>query len=324
MRRLIFLARSALSAGGAGTALILLGIMFTIYAWREPSALSVLELRNLLNDTVVLAVAASGLTLVVLCGELDLSGASIVGLANVIVASTSTGPFGPLGSLLSVLALGAAVGAANGALVAYLKQQSLAVTLGSLIVCQGLALLILSAPGGDVAPAIIDVVSGTVLEVPVAAIVLAMTLLVWLLLKRLPIGIRLHAAGADAQACHLSGVDVPATKLFAFIAAGLCYALAGFIHSAEIGSGDPRVSGSFLLFMFAAVAIGGTALNGGRGGIAGTLAGASILTVLQKMLFALNIADFYTYVLSGIIMVFAMLFGQASALLGEAIQRRQA
>ena len=105
---------------------------------------------------------------------------------------------------------------------------------------------------------------------------------------------------------------------------GLCYAIAGFVYSAEIGSGDPRVSDSFLLFMFAAVAIGGTSLNGGRGGIFGTLAGAGILTVLQKMLFALGVADFYTNIFNGIIMVLAVFFGQISALLARVPRTRKA
>ena len=85
------------------------------------------------------------------------------------------------------------------------------------------------------------------------------------------------------------------------------------MFSAEIGSGDPRVSDSFLLFMYAAVAIGGTSLSGGRGGVLGTLVGAGILTVMQKMLFALGVAEFYTNIFNGLIMIVAIFFGQLSA-----------
>jgi ribose transport system permease protein len=309
--------RSMIAGGGPGAAFILLAVMFAVYALSERSALSLVGLDNLLNNAIVLAVAASGLTLVILGGELDLSGPGVVAIANVVMASTSTGPLGSLPSLVGVLIIGGAVGAANGALVVYFGQQSLAVTLGSLIVCQGVALLILPAPGGEIANTIIDVVTGAPFGMPAPAVVLAATLLFWLAFKRSPTGIRLYAVGADAQAARLSGVNVSTTRLFAFVAAGVCYAAAGFLHSAEIGSGDPRVSDSFLLFMFAAVSIGGTALSGGRGGVAGTLAGACILTVLQKMLFALGVADFYTYVFNGVIMILAIVFGQAPALLGQ-------
>jgi ribose transport system permease protein len=137
-------------------------------------------------------------------------------------------------------------------------------------------------------------------------------------------GIWLYAVGTDEAAARLSGLNVRTTKLFAFVTAGLCYAIAGFVYSAEIGSGDPRVSDSFLLFMFAAVAIGGTSLNGGRGGLLATLAGAGILSVLQKMLFALGVADFYTNVFNGIIMILAIFFGQISTLLARAPLPRKA
>ena len=312
------LVRKIAGGGGAAAAIALLCVMFGIYALNQPSALSLSGIDNLLNDTVVLALAACGLTLVVLCGELDLSGPGVIAIANVVVATTSAGRLGTAGSLAAVLAIGALVGCLNGFLVAYLGLQSLAVSLGTLFACQGVALLLLPAPGGEVTDAIVNGLTGVVFGIPAPAIVLVLAGGLWLLLKHSWMGIWLYAVGTDEAAARLSGLNVGTTKMFAFVASGLCYAIAGFVYSAEIGSGDPRVSNSFLLFMFAAVAIGGTSLNGGRGGIFGTLAGAGILSVLQKMLFALGVADFYTNIFNGIIMVLAVFFGQISALLAAA------
>src|ERR1700721_3660937 len=132
----------SIPTGGAVAAFVVLCIMFGIYAVHEPSALSLFGVGNLLNNTVVLALAASGLTLVVLCRELDLSGPGVIAIANVVVATTSTGTLGSGGSLAAVLAIGAAVGCVNGFMVAYLKLQSLAVSLGPLIACRGIALLV--------------------------------------------------------------------------------------------------------------------------------------------------------------------------------------
>jgi ribose transport system permease protein len=95
--------------------------------------------------------------------------------------------------------------------------------------------------------------------------------------------------------------------------AGIAYALAGYMLSAQTGTGDPRVSNSFLLYAFAAVAIGGTALGGGRGGVVGSVIGAALLTVMQKLLFALGVAEFYTNIFNGVVMVAAILFGNLSA-----------
>lgn len=315
--------RRIIGDGGTTAAFVLLAVLFTIYASHEPSALSVFGISNLLNNAVVLALAASGLTLVVLSGEMDLSGPGIVAVANVVVATTSA-RFGTVGSLAEILCIGAAIGAINGFLVAYLGLQSVAVTLGSLIVCQGVALLILPAPGGMVIDPIVNGLSGEVFGIPTAAIILVLIALSWLLLKNSRMGVWIYAVGADEAAAGLSGVNIRHTKLFAFVAAGLCSAIAGFVHSAEIGSGDPRVSDSFLLFMFASVAIGGTSLLGGRGGVLGTLAGATILAVMQKMLFALGVADFYTNIFNGVIMIIAILFGQLPTLLAHIQSRRQA
>ena len=93
------------------------------------------------------------------------------------------------------------------------------------------------------------------------------------------------------------------TKLLAFVLAGAAYGFAGYLLSAQTGSGDPRVSNTFLLYMFASVAIGGTSLMGGRGGVFGSVVGAGILTVMQKMLFALGAASFYTNIFNGLIML---------------------
>lgn len=302
---------------GATAALMLLCIMFAIYALHEPSALSLFGIGNLLNNTVVLALAAMGLTLVVLIGEFDLSGPGVIAIANVVVATTSTSTLGSAGSLATVLTVGAASGLLNGFLVAYMNLQSLAVSLGMLIACQGIALLILAAPGGEVTDGVIDTLTGDFHGIPAPAIVLALASGFWLLLKHSRVGTWIYAIGADQQASLLSGLNVRATKLFAFILSGLFYAVAGYVYCAEIGSGDPRISDSFLLFMYAAVAIGGTSLNGGRGGALGTLAGAGILTALQKMLFAIGIADFYTNIFNGLIMILAIFFGHFSAFIAK-------
>ena len=303
---------------GVLIAVLLYALMYAIYAARASSAVTVFGLTNLLNDTVVLAVASAGLTLIVLTGEFDLSGVAVIGIANVLVATTSGGGLGWLGSLAAVLAVGAAVGALNGILVALLNLQSLAATIGTMIACEGIALLILPAPGGQVADSIAYGLTGDLFGiVPVAAVLLAGLCAAWLAFTRTPLGIAIPAVGADVSAARLSGIDVRRTKLAAFIIAGLCYSLAGYMLSAETGTGDPRASNTLLLFMYAAIAIGGTSLMGGHGGVFGSVVGAGILTVMQKMLFALGVAEFYTDVCNGVIMIVALLVGNLPALLAR-------
>lgn len=305
------LGRRVLKNGSMSLALLLYVAMFLIYVVYEPSSFSVFGVTNLLNNTVVLALAAAGLTFVILGAEFDLSSVGVIAITNVMVATLSTTlPAGSAATLVLCCVIGLGVGLINGWLIAYLGLQSLACTLGTMIVCQGVALLILPAPGGMVSDFIMDDLTDVVFgAVPVSAVIIVATGLLWLYLRRTRIGIALYAVGADAGAARLSGLNVKAAKLFSFCMAGLFYGLAGYMLSAQIGTGDPRVSSSFLLFVFAAVAIGGTALTGGVGGVIGSLIGAGILTTMQKMLFALGVAEFYTNIFNGAVMILAIILG---------------
>lgn len=305
-------------------AVIIYVAMFVIYALAEPSAFSVFGLTNLVNDTVVLAIASAGLTLVVLAGEFDLSPIGIIAIANVVVATTSVGSLGWFGALLAVLAIGAGVGLLNGWLVAALRLQSLAVTIGTMIACEGVALMILAAPGGEVNEVIVNALTGDLFGViPVGLVLMLGVLVLSLGLARTRLGIAIYAVGTDENVASLSGLNARRTKLLAFVLSGLAYGFAGFVLSCQTSSGDPIASDTLLLFMYAAVAIGGTSLTGGRGGVFGSLVGAGILAVMQKMLFALGAASFYTSVFSGIIMLVAIFFGNLAAVL-ERVRRRRA
>lgn len=311
--------------GGAAIAVLIFIVMYIVYASSEASAYSVFGITNLLNNAVVLAVASAGLTLVVLGGEFDLSAIGVIAIANVVVATTSTGALGWFGALIAVLAIGGVVGLINGWLVTRLGLQSLAVTIGTMIACEGVALLILVAPGGNVADSITNGLTGDIAEVvPVAAVIIVGILVLWFLFANTRTGIAIYAVGTDESAARLSGLNAEKTKLISFVLAGIAYGFAGYMLSAQTGSGDPRASDTFLLLMYASVAIGGTSLMGGRGGVFGSVVGAGILSVMQKMLFALGAASFYTSVFSGIIMLVAILIGNVSTLLPRRQRQRPA
>jgi ribose transport system permease protein len=298
-------------------AALLYVIMFVTYLLNSPSAITLAGITDLLNNTIVLALASAGLTLVILTAELDLSSVGVIAVTNVIVATVSTKfPGGAFISLVLVCLVGLLVGLINGWLVAFLGLQSLAATLGTMIVCQGIALLILEAPGGEVAAFIMNRLTGTAFDfMPVAGLILLLAIAGWLLFRRTRLGIGIYAVGTDAVAARLSGLNVKCTKWMVFGLAGIAYGLAGYMLGAQTGTGDPRISNSFLLYVFAAVAIGGTSLGGGRGGVIGSVVGAGILTVMQKLLFAVGVAEFYTNIFNGVIMVVAILFGNLSAIL---------
>lgn len=298
-------------SSGAGTVFLLYLILYIIYAALEPRALSSYTFTNLVNNSVPLALAAAGETLVVLSRGFDLSVAGVVSLTNVLMAVyPQQGPGGALISIVGCLFIGGLVGAANGLLVVVLKLQPIAATLATMIICQGISLVILDAPGGLIADwlsyELTDRLFGIV---PISGLIVLAVVLIWMAFKRTNTGIGIYAIGADEQAAALSGIPVDRVRFTAFLGAGMLYGLAGYMLSAQTATGDPNAGTPFLMLTFAAVALGGTSLAGGRGGLVGSVMGAATLMLLQKVLFSAGVSSFYTGVFQGIILVLAIIFG---------------
>lgn len=285
-------------------------IMAVIYAWVQPSALSQYSIEALFNNSLPLMLAAAGATFVILQGGFDLSLAGVISLSNVVVAVwPMEGPDGALINLGMVLAIGLAVGAVNGFVVAYLRIQSIAATLATMIVCQGTALLILKAPGGAVSDFLsYDLTASVWGGIPVAVVVAVVIMAFWAVYRRTNAGRALFAVGQDEHAAALSGIDVARARFFSFVWAGAFYGMAGYMLAAQTATGNPNAGEPFLLLTFAAVALGGTAFGGGRGGVTASLFGAATLMLMQKVLFAVGVSSFYTGVIQGVIMILAVLF----------------
>jgi ribose transport system permease protein len=129
---------------------------------------------------------------------------------------------------------------------------------------------------------------------------------IWRVLRRTDWGVGLYATGADETAAVLAGVPVRRVKLIAYMLAGVCYGLAGFMLTALTSTGTPNAGEPYLLLVFAAIALGGTSFSGGRGGVAGSLLGALTLTLLQKVLFSTGVSSFYTGIFQGVVMIAAV------------------
>ncbi|TPN13911.1 ABC transporter permease [Mesorhizobium sp. B2-1-3] len=300
---------------GTGIVAMIYVLLYALYAFWQPDALSVYTFTDLVNNSTPLALAAAGETLVVISRGFDLSVAGVVSLTNVLMAVYPfDGPGGALASLLMCCAIGGAVGAINGILVARLGLQTIAATLGTMIVCQGLSLVILDAPGGMVADFVTYTLTDTLFGIiPIAGLFLVAAIALWLAFRRTNTGIGLYAIGADEQSARFSGVPVAGVRITAFVGAGILYGVAGFMLSAQTATGNPTAGTPFLMLTFAAVALGGTPLSGGRGSLVGSILGAGTLMLLQKVLFSGGVSSFYTGIFQGFVLVLAIVFGSAVA-----------
>ncbi|WP_435171358.1 ABC transporter permease [Falsirhodobacter sp. 1013] len=304
---------------GAGLIILIYISLYAVYAAQQPKALSSHSIVALLNNTVPLALAAAGQAIIVISRGFDLSVAGVISITNVVLAVWPLeGPGGAAISVLICLAIGITIGAVNGYLVAMLRLQSIAATLATMIICQGIALVILKAPGGWVAEWISYEMTGRLVGViPVSGLVLGVVLLVWIWIRRSAFGISLYAIGADETSARLSGIDTTRIRFLAHVVAGCAYGLAGFMLSAQTATGNPTSGTPLLMLTFAAVALGGTSLSGGRGGVFVTMMGAATLTLLQKVLFSSGVSSFYTGMFQGVVLILAVVFSSFLVRLGD-------
>lgn len=305
---------------GAGLIVVIYVTLYALYAYQQPRALTTSSFASLMNNTTPLALAAAGQALVVISRGFDLSVAGVISICNVTLAVyPMEGPGGALLSALICIAIGVAVGAVNGVLVAVLRMQSIAATLAVMIICQGIALVILKAPGGAVANWIADVMTDRLWKtVPISGLVVVSVVAVWLLIRRTNFGLALYAIGADEQAATLSGINSTRVRFLTFVLAGAVYGLSGFMLSAQTATGNPTSGTPLLMLSFAAVALGGTSLSGGRGGVFASVMGAALLMLLQKVLFSSGVSSFYTGMFQGLALILAVVFSGFLTRIGEA------
>jgi ribose transport system permease protein len=299
---------------GRNRGLLLAAIVFLLLFAAQnlisPSSYSFFDFSYQSGGGATLALAAMGQTLVVLSGGFDLSAGAVISLVNVVLASSMQDSLGlQIGFGLAAIALGGLVGAFNGFFIAVLRLQSIVVTLSTMFIVQGITLLIMDKPGGQIPQGFIGFLNGTAIPnlLPAPIVVLAVALLIWGLIKGSRLGTALYAIGSDREAAASSGIRVVLTNFLTYLLAGCFYGAAGAFISAQTGSADPLVGAPLLLEVFAAVVVGGTALGGGRGGCLGSVIGAYILMIVVNILLVLNVSAYYSTVAEGVILILAVL-----------------
>ena len=268
------------------------------------------DLSQLAASGAPLALAAIGQTIVILSGGFDLSAGAAISLVNVALASSLQDPsLSPLVIVAAGVGIGMASGAFNGFFVAVLRMQPIVVTLATMFILQGVTLLIMDKPGGQVSPALGDLLLGDAVPnlLPRPVLLIVLVLAAWTWVKRTNFGTAIYAVGGDVDSARAVGVPTRFVQFMVFVIGGACYGLAGVFIGAETGSADPLIGNPMLLQMFAAVVVGGTKLGGGRGGPLGTVFGAYILMMVVNILLVLNVSAYYSTVAEGSILILAVL-----------------
>lgn len=276
--------------------------------------------ESLSRAALPFAFATAGMAVAIIVGGIDLSVASMMAVASVTAAVLMQGApdAAAVPIVLLVLLIGLAMGAINGALIVATRVPDIVVTLAMLFVWEGVALLILGAPGGGAAPWLRGLIVGSVVPwLPKSLIFLVVCLLaVWIPLRRSKLGLSIYAVGSDQLAAYRSGVAIGRTRVVAYAICGLFAALGGLTLTMSTGIGEP-IPGPYLLASVAAAVLGGVVLGGGIGGLLGPILAVFILRLVRMDLTLASVDPNVTTIVEGTIMVIVVMLGGVLAVRGR-------
>ena len=265
---------------------------------------------DIMLQSSINAVIAVGMTLVIITKGIDLSVGSIVGVSSMVAASLL--PYGVTVGIAGGLLVGLVCGLVNGILIARLKLPDFIVTLGTMSIFRGAALIYTDGkPIYGIDKTFRQIFAGEFLGLPTPVLIaLIIALLAYLTIRFTSLGEQIVAVGGNEEAARLSGIDVDRIKIAVYAASGLLSSLAGFILVARIGAAEPIGGNGFELQAIGAAVIGGASLFGGEGNPLGTLIGALTLGAMRNGLTLLNVPSFWQFVATGIVVILAVLVDQ--------------
>lgn len=293
---------------------VALCLVFTfLVPWRDgvPVFLSQINVLNVIRQVSVVGVMAVGMTFVILLGQIDLGVGSVLAFTGMIAAIMQRADLGLIPSAIVPLLVGAATGLLVGLLVTRGGIPSFVATLGVLAAYRGGTLLISGQPVLGLKDDFRFIGAGEILGIPFPIIIFAVVVAAGVLvLRRTRFGRYVYAVGGNETAARLSGINVDAIKLSAFIITGACAAVSALILTARLNSGQPLAGQGYELDVIAAVVVGGTSLSGGRGSVGGSVIGAMLIGVLSNGLTLLEVPPDWQPIVKGTIIVFAVLLDQ--------------
>ncbi len=279
---------------------------------------SAANLANMARLFAPLVITSIGITFVFLLGEIDLSIGSVLSLASVLgaFAMRDTGSVW-IGAAVTI-ATGAAIGALNGAVIAWFRFSAFIHTLGILVTARAVAMLITGGHSvGRLPIAALRFGRGNLLGVPnLLWLAIAVYAVAHVLLRYTVTGREFFLVGANRRAAVFAGLSVQRTRFLAFLVSGTLAGVAGVCVVLRLGSGGPILGDNLLLMAIAAVVLGGTSVFGGEGGVFRTTTGALVVVMLDKGLNLLGLEFYDQAIVMGLVIVLG------SALGGDLYRRR--
>lgn len=291
-------------------AILMLMVALIVNLILQPNMFARDTLNSNMRVFLPIVLLAVGQAIVILGGGIDISVGGIVSIVNTILA-TQVGLSGSPEKMwvFIFVSLGAGIlaGALNGFFIAFLRLQPIITTYATSFLYIGLALYILPNPGGGIPAQIANFYRNTTpLGLPLAFYVIALILMVWTYIRSTRFGNYLYAVGGNAEAAYETAVPVTWVIFITYLASGFMSALAGIAITMLSGSGNAEIGVPMTLTSITAVVIGGTALSGGVGGVAGPIVGAITLGFIQNIISFSRIDTWWETFVKALIIVVAL------------------
>jgi rhamnose transport system permease protein len=296
--------------------LALLALLLVVFGVIQPGFLTPDALADSTFNFSEKGILALALALLIITGEIDLSIAAILALCSLAMGYAMRAGLGPLGMTLAAFATGALAGGLNGVLVTHYRLPSIVVTIGTLSLYRGLAMVALGDKAISGYPDVFsflgngylgELVGVKWLILPLEFVVLCLCAgAVGLVLHRTVWGRRLYAIGANPVAARFSGIEADRYRMALFVFAGLMAALAAVMLTGRIGSTRPNIAMGWELDAITMVILGGVAIEGGRGSIVGTMLSVLLLGLLTFAMGMANVTGIVMSMLIGVLLIVSM------------------
>jgi ribose transport system permease protein len=270
------------------------------------------NLKIILTQTVIVAIAAMGMTMIIVSGGIDLSVGSVVALTSVVGAVLLVHGYPPLAVVLLTVSAGAVIGLANGAVISGLRMMPFIVTLGMMGIARGLAKWLagnqtVNPPDSPIHEIMALREPASLLPLPAGVwLAIAFALLMVVVLRQTVFGRHVFAIGSNEATALLCGIRVQRTKIAIYGLAGAFFGLAGLMQLSRLTQGDPTVAIGLELDVIAAVVIGGASLSGGTGSILGSMIGALIMAVLRNGSTLMGWPNYMQEIIIGVVIIIAV------------------
>lgn len=287
-------------------------VVYAVFAALTPDTF--LRTQNLLTmarQTVVVAICALGMTMVIVTGGIDLSTGSLVALTTVVIARLLKSGANPGVAVLVALVVAAAIGAAIGTLVGRFRMMPFVVTLGAMTILRGAAKGIAEEQKIDCDTKGLEKILTADLSAPGIWITLLLAAVVAVVLGYTRFGRHVFAVGSNEAAARLCGISPARVKILVYTLSSLLVGVAGMMELSTLTVGDPTDSIGLELDVIAAVVIGGAPLAGGDGSVVGSVLGALLMTVIKTGAVHKGMPSFSQEIATGVIIVVAVAIDRA-------------